>query len=58
MPDEVPISLKADGEKGPGERVPGARGGTLPQTASVLSVYRAISCFNKHIYRSTYSSLW
>ena len=36
---------------GPGERVPGARGGTLPQTASVLSVYRAISCFNKHIYR-------
>ena len=41
MSDEVPISLKADGEKGPGERVPGARGGTLPQTASVLSVYRA-----------------
>ena len=24
---------------------------TIPQTDSVPSVYRAISCFNKHIYR-------
>ena len=40
MANEFPISLKADGEKGLGERAPGARGGTLPQTA----VYRAISC--------------
>ena len=30
----------------------GVRQSDLPQTASVLSVYRAISCFNKHIYGS------
>ena len=28
----------------------GVRQSDLPQTASVLSVYRAISCFNKHVF--------
>ena len=43
--------LKMNESRGPGERVFGERGGTTPQTDSVPSVDRAISCFNKHIYR-------
>ena len=43
--------LKMYESRGPGERVCGERGGTTPQTDSVPSVDRAISCFNKHIYR-------
>ena len=43
--------LKMNESQGPGERVFGERGGTTPQTDSVPSVDRAISCFNKHIYR-------
>ena len=45
------VQLKMDESRGPGERVFGERGGTTPQTDSVPSVDRAISCFNKHIYR-------
>ena len=45
------VHLKMYESRGPGERVFGERGGTTPQTDSVPSVDRAISCFNKHIYR-------
>ena len=37
------------------EHVDGARGGTLPKNDYVRSVNRAISCFNKHIYRAALS---
>ena len=47
----IEVHLKMYESRGPGERVYGERGGTTPQTDSVPSVDRAISCFNKHIYR-------
>ena len=37
---------------------PGVRGGTIPKTDYVLSIIKAISCFNKHNYRGTTVGLW
>ena len=45
------LILKADEQLGPEEHLTGIVEETIPQTDSMPSVDRAISCFNKHIYR-------
>ena len=47
-------SLKGDASDSV-RRVAGARGGALPTNGYVRSANRAISCFNKHIYRVAFS---